>query len=275
MALRSKTQRTLLLGFIASICLCGVVGIFCLLHGTLGYFEGRILLSTAAIGAGSILSLASAVAWEQRRWYPLGAVAMVTVGVATAITVTFIWIDFWHSDWIWIPMAISWVLAVALPHLSLLSLARLKTQWRVVRAICVILIVLLAGQIISTILFGINSDDWFRAMAIIAIGVTCGTISIPILHRVSRIQAREAIRTTELALSITCPRCSRTQTLNVGHSKCAECGLKFQIEIEEENCRKCGYPLYKLESAACPECGTPILRPGLAASSVPAVPNSA
>jgi ribosomal protein L37E len=275
MAIRSKTQRSLLLGFIASICLCGVVGIYCLLQGKLGSFEGRVLLSTAAVGAGSILALASAVSWEQRRWHLLGAVAMVVVGVSTAITVTFIWLDFWHSEWIWLPMAISWVCAVALPHLALLSLARLKSQWKVVRGICVGLIVLLACQIIASILWGISSDDWFRAMGVIAIGVTCGTISIPILHRVSRIQVREAVRTTELYLSITCPRCSKTQTLNVGHSKCAECGLKFQIEIEEENCAKCGYPLYKLESAACPECGTPILRPGLAASPVPAVPNSA
>lgn len=36
------------------------------------------------------------------------------------------------------------------------------------------------------------------------------------------------------------------------------CGLKFDIEIEEENSRKCGYPLYQIQSAVCPECGTPI-----------------
>src|SRR5262245_32469277 len=123
MAIRSKTQRTLLLGFIASICLCGLVGIYCLLQGKLGGFECRVLLSTGAIGAGSILALASAVPWELRRWHPLGAIAMFAVAVATAFTVTLIWSDFWHSEGIWICMAISWVFAVALPHLALLSLA--------------------------------------------------------------------------------------------------------------------------------------------------------
>ena len=33
---------------------------------------------------------------------------------------------------------------------------------------------------------------------------------------------------------------------------------RFVIEIEENVCEKCGYPLYKLESAACPECGTAV-----------------
>ena len=171
-------------------------------------------------------------------------------------------------------LAISWVCAVALPHAGLLSLARLKSQWKPILGICVALIALLAGQIIISILAEISYEDWYRGMGIIGIGVTCGTIAIPILHRVSRMQIREAVKTTELVLSITCPRCSRTQSLAVGRSKCAECGLKFNIEIEEENCAKCGYPLYKLESAACPECGTPFARPD-AGPLPPPVPNSA
>ena len=275
MAIRSKTQRSLLLGFIGSICLCGLIGVFCLLQGRLGDFEGRVLLTTAVVGAGAILALASAVAWEQRRWHPLGALGMAAVALTTLFTLACIWTEPRYNDWVWKVLAISWVFAVGLPHVGLLSLARLKNQWKSVLGICVALIGLLAWLIIVSILAEISSEDWYRGVAIVAIGVVCGTITVPILHRVSRIQIRESVKTTELALSLTCPRCSKTQTVSVGRSKCAECGLKFQIEIEEENCVKCGYPLYKLESAACPECGTPIARPALGTLRPAPVPNSA
>ncbi len=62
----------------------------------------------------------------------------------------------------------------------------------------------------------------------------------------------------DMSLSLTCPRCSKTQQLGVGRSRCGGCGLRFLIDIEEEHCGKCGYALHKLESAVCPECGTPV-----------------
>ena len=275
MAIRSKTQRTLLFGFIGSICLCGLVGIFCLLQGSLSNFAERVLLTTGIVGAASILALASAVPWELRRWHPLGAFGMAAVGMTAAYSIAIVWAEPRGGDWVWQALGVSWVCAVALPHIGLLSLARLKTQWRPILGVTVGLVALLAALIIVSILGKVDSEDWYHWVAIVAIGVTCGTISVPILHRISRMHAREAVQTTELALSLTCPRCSKTQTLGVGRSKCAACGLKFKIEIEENNCAKCGYPLYKLESAVCPECGTPIARPEVAAASALPVPNSA
>ncbi|RIK67980.1 MAG: hypothetical protein DCC66_11055 [Planctomycetota bacterium] len=41
-------------------------------------------------------------------------------------------------------------------------------------------------------------------------------------------------------------------------SRCGRCGLKFAIEIKEDNGRQCGYLLYQIQSAVCRECGTPI-----------------
>ncbi|MBU0717421.1 MAG: hypothetical protein KJ749_04160 [Planctomycetes bacterium] len=102
-----------------------------------------------------------------------------------------------------------------------------------------------------------KDDDWGRAMGVLAILVVCGCIAVPILHRVSAIRIREETRTTELSLSLTCPRYGKPQKLPAGRSRCAECGLRFSIEIDEEQCSSCGYPLYRLTSSACPECGTP------------------
>ena len=260
MAMRSQTQRALLFSFIASIAACGLVGIYCLLLGNMGWYSERILGTTSAIGAASILGLAAAVPWERRRWHPVGLLGLLAVAAALVLVIVAIWSTFRVWDDYYKVMFTACVLAVALPHIGLLSLARLRREYEWVRIAGVVVIALLAGQIIVSILAEIDDDVWFRGMGILAIMDVCATITVPILHRISAIRVHEAIRTVELALSLTCPRCAQTQKLPVGRSKCAGCGLKFSIEIEEEHCPTCGYALYKLESAVCPECGTPLVK---------------
>lgn len=258
--MKSQTQRTLLLGFISSIACCGLVGVYCLLIGRMGSFEEKVLGTTSVVGAASILGLASAIPWERRRWHPLGPLAMTSVALALVLVLVAIWADRLWIRWptFWKPMSIACVFGVALPHIGMLSLARLRRQYERARSWTIVATALLASQIIVSIAVEPEDDLWFRVMGILAIVVVCGTIAVPILHRVSAIRVREAVKTVELLLSLTCPRCNKTQELSVGRSKCAGCGLMFSIEIEEETCRTCGYPLYRLTSGVCPECGTPI-----------------
>jgi hypothetical protein len=257
MAISSRTQRTLLFSFIASLCLCGAIGIYVLLIGTFSWFEVRILLTTCQFGAASILAMAAAIAWETRRWHPLGPIAMVAVGLALLMLLLLTW-DLRPSlpnDYYERLTAVAGVAAVALPHICLLSLARLHLAYEWVRYSTIAVISVLAVVISLLILIDSHGDEWGRAIGILGILDICGTIAVPILHRVSGIAARERVVTTNLELAITCPRCGKSQTVAAGHSRC-ECGLKFRIEIEEEHCRRCGYSLYKAASGVCPECGT-------------------
>jgi FtsH-binding integral membrane protein len=259
MALRSKTQRTLLLGFIFSIVGCGLVGIYCLSVGTIGFLEARILATTGAVGAASILAMASAVPWERRRWHPIGPLGILAVSVSFVLSQVLTWYaKALDSEALVKAFFISIVVAVALPHIGLLAMAQLKRQWTMVQIATVAVIGILAAQIILSVALEVSDGTWYRFLGIFSIIVACGTVSIPILHRMSAMHVREGVRTTALMLSIVCPRCATKQELGVGHSKCVKCALRFRIEIEEEQCRKCGYPLYQLESANCPECGTAI-----------------
>lgn len=260
MAMRSTTQRTLLLSFIISIACCGLVGIYCLLLGSLGWLEGRILATTGAFGAASILGLAAAIPWERRRWHPLGLVAMLSVAAALLMLTLFIWINRLQRGETYLnPMLIMCIAAIALPHVGLLSLARLRKSYEWIRLGAVAAITVLAGLLCWLTIAEPRGDWFFRLIGIVAITDVCGTIAVPILHRISAIQTRESVLTTELKLSLTCPRCSKTQQLSVGRSRCAGCGLRFSIEIEEEHCGNCGYVLYAIQSAVCPECGHPTL----------------
>ena len=262
MALRTRTQRTLLLSFIASIAACGLVGIYCLTVGDLDDLAVHILATISTVGAASILALASAIPWERRRWPPIGACGFVVVGIAMLLVLGGIWWEpSWRRhEWFYKLMFTSCVLAIAFPHVGLLSLAALRRQYEWVRIATVIVIVLLAGQITIMIIYEVDEFPWFRVMGVLGILDVCGTIAVPVLHRLSAMRVTDEDRTVEsgATFSLTCPRCGKAQKLSVGRSRCGQCGLKISIEIEEEHCAKCGYSLYKNTSAVCPECGTPI-----------------
>ena len=145
-----------------------------------------------------------------------------------------------------------------MPYIGLLSLARLKRQYGWVRRMTIVAIATSISYVIVVDPSWQAQRFWMRLIGIFSILSACGTIAVPIMHRVSAIRVREEVKTVELLLTMTCPRCDKLQQLPAGRSRCTQCGLKFRIDIEEEQCRKCGYPLYRLTSAACPECGTPI-----------------
>lgn len=266
--MKSQSQRALLIGFVASITCCGMVGVYCLLVRSLGSIHVKILGTTTAVAAASILGLASAVPWERRRWHPIGPAGAASVAIALVFVLTAIW----ASHWFWErglfetfirSMGTACVAGVALPHVGLISLARLRRSYEWVRVGTLAAVAGLAALILIAIWFQpLDDDAWTRAIGVGSIVVACGAIAVPILHRVSGLRHREAVRTVDLTLSATCPRCNVAQRLPAGRSKCCRCGLRFLIEIEEETCGKCGYPLYQLTSAACPECGTPIADAG-------------
>ena len=175
MAMRSQTQRSLLLGFIGSIVCCGLVGVYCLVMGQFGTFEARVLGTTAVVGAASILGLASAIPWERRRWHPIGPIGLATVAVALILVLVAIWGDLpWRSR---VPLmflktvGVACVVGVALPHVGLLSLARLRREYGWVRRGTVYVIAALAAMIAYTIITEIDDDEWLRAMGVVGIAV--------------------------------------------------------------------------------------------------------
>jgi len=264
--MRSTTQRSFLLAFGASIAACGLVGVYCLLQGQIGTLEEAILASTAVFCAAAILGLAGAVSFECRRWHPVGLLGMLLSVGALGFVLVGIWCEYfgtriWRIDLFWKTTTCLWVGAVGFSHVGLLALARLHARYGWIRRWTVVAIALLAANIVFIVVAQPPNmgEAFVRILGILAIASACGTLAVPIFHRISAIRSKAEVKTTQLSVSLVCPRCSKGQLLPTGSSKCASCGLRISIAIEEELCNSCGYSLYQLNSAHCPECGTAVV----------------
>jgi hypothetical protein len=65
------------------------------------------------------------------------------------------------------------------------------------------------------------------------------------------------------SVELTCPSCRTPNTIKPGRAWCTKCACELMLEVEEPRCA-CGYLIFKLVGATCPECGQEIpedLRP--------------
>jgi predicted Zn-ribbon and HTH transcriptional regulator len=102
----------------------------------------------------------------------------------------------------------------------------------------------------------IDDEILARGLGVLSILTSCGSVVTPILWKVQAVRRAGSVDSVPLKVKIglECPRCHEKQTLVTGPARCAACGLRITIEVEEPRCT-CGYLLYHLASDRCPECG--------------------
>ncbi len=222
---------------------------------------GATLLVAALWVATGVACLAG---WRRRGFWRVPAVLGVALSTAgCGLILLLAWDYFSGMDW---PQrepiqdaTVGIVSAgVLMAYVCLLGLARLSKRWQWVRIATIASASLLVAWYIAVIAGFLSERGSGPPVGVLIITTGCGTLCTVLLHWVGASAAPEAMVTTTLALSLTCPRCGAAQELPAGRSKCRQCGLSFRIEIEEEHCAKCGYVLYRLTSDRCPECGAPV-----------------
>jgi hypothetical protein len=206
----------------------------------------------AALAAGSLAGVG-----VHRRWWRW--VGVVASGAACAMALIGIWMHLDNGD---VLFAIVTGIAVILAHANLAFLINLRPsqewlRWGTVGA------VILTSLLLDVVAFegpgGGGFDDFFsRGAGAAAIAAGCGTLALLVLARLNRKISTQSIPPGVKELALICPWCQRKQTVPLGSSSCAGCGLKFQIAIEEPHCPNCDYLLYMLASDRYPECGTAI-----------------
>lgn len=168
-----------------------------------------------------------------------------------------------------IPFAIVTGATVVLGHANLMLLVVLRPGQRWVRAFTIA--AMIATALLFTVMVVLAERERFPAEAELvarlagAAGILAcsGSLAILVLARLNRRAEFAPAGGAPLEITVICPRCRRKTRVALGEGSCAACGLRIEVRIEEPRCTECGYLLYKLTSAACPECGAPV-RPGAA-----------
>jgi uncharacterized membrane protein len=168
------------------------------------------------------------------------------------------------------------VLAVFIAHLNLTLQASLPRAFGWLRWSTIVAVAATGVLVGSQINARHQTPTWdmvYRLTAAMGICAGCGTLAIAIIARMTRKTEHVMIAPADLhEIQLQCPGCQAKQTLPLGDSKCSECGLRFQIKVDEPRCETCGYLLYRLKSDRCPECGTPIAAKSPTAPAVTTLP---
>lgn len=220
-----------------------------------------VVVSMLSFGLFGLTSVACVFNWVRGSWRVAALAGLVCSILSLPLFLAGIWRwgGWQHLQTIEDLMGLGATWSILLPVLGLLGLARLHRRWLWTQSWTQTMASVTALFITWLILEDPHSDDWFRLLGALVILTGCGVICVPVLHWINSLQAPDKVITTPLVLTLVCPRCGELQQLSAGSSRCAKCGLGLRIEIEEEHCPTCGYSLYKLTSAQCPECGTPVL----------------
>ncbi|UCD73868.1 MAG: hypothetical protein JSV91_08715 [Phycisphaerales bacterium] len=265
-----KLRTTFLWAMIISLSAAALIGIAVLLLPDLGPTE-EILASTALFSAFSLVALCCAIVLEKRRLVPL-----MWIGIAVGFVAMLVWLFmvWFHGmlNWEWEERVLRTggvftIIACWCAYCGLMSLPRLtgrltrSVQCGTIGIWALLAVIWILGlcweqefELLVDYLLG--EDLALRLMGVLLILGACGTVVTPILWRVQALRAAAARESVpvELRVQIVCPRCHTQQELMTGRSKCAKCGLRIRITVEEPRCT-CGYLLYRLESDTCPECG--------------------
>jgi hypothetical protein len=180
-------KRIFLTVLIASVSVSAVVGIAVILIGNFGDFEMRVLATTFTVACASILGLACGAAYESDRGkvLPLAGIALAIISGVSWFVI--IWSDRLVPEYFAKSVMSTTLLATALAHLSLVSLARLDSRFRWAVPAVFITIAALCGLVLSLIWFtdSFDSDITFRALGVLSIIGAAMTIVIPIFHKLS------------------------------------------------------------------------------------------
>jgi hypothetical protein len=227
--------------FFASVVINAALGIIALIAGDFGDIQGKILMTSLSVSAASVLSLTMFPARERGL---LGRVPDAGIALSIAgfsLLVILVWTEFREDEF---ARTVGSVLtfAVAAGYVSLLALAVVQPKFINVVRLAYLLVAILAAFIVGMIWFEPRGDFLPRIMGVVSILLAAATVSIPVLHRLSRIES-DSVTDSDSTLGFTHVYLEQAPTicLNCAHSaidldddgrfECESCGSKYRVEV--------------------------------------------
>ena len=218
-----RARRPLLAFVLGAIAVTAILGLWAVLSSDFGELQGKVLATSAAISAASILVLGCAPAWERGFLVPLPLVAAGLALLALVLLVFGIWAE---ADWedYWSVFGTVLMLAVWGVLTCLLVLARLAPRYRWTFFSAAGLTLLLTVLGVVALWDGSTSDAFARLAGAVGVLSAAFVVAVPVLSRASRPEEAVAERAT------CCPRCGRT--LEGAHEgPCPGCGARFRVRF--------------------------------------------
>lgn len=256
MALQLATKRVFLTSLIISICASVILGIVGIFLDRSGRLQERFIFTALFIGLYSLAALGGSIPYDRGHWRGVSGGGIVLAIIGCALTLPMLWLPKLEDSDAYVRFV--GVLATATGvcvHTSLISMVRISGNLRWLRSATLVSSVCLALVIGAIIVFDLGPNPWGSVLGFFILLAACGSVMVPIVRVLNKVQTDERVQTLELELTMICPRCHLQQVVNSGRSTCPRCKLRFKIEIEEPRCDKCGYLLYQLTENRCPECG--------------------
>ena len=187
---QKQLKHPLIYTLIASVMIGACLGILAVLRGAWGWYEVRVMLTTATLAVGCLGGLACELARTPRGGNRLPLAGLLLTLISTTLILFRVWVEI-DTLWYWKPTAITLTFTAATVHICLLSIAKLSAKFRVVYWIAFQVIMGLAVMISTIVLFEIDSEAIFRLLAVMSIVAAALTLLIPLLHRLSRAEVTD------------------------------------------------------------------------------------
>lgn len=183
-------RRAFLWSFLGFLGLTALVAIGVVLGGEFNETMARVLGTTAAVSAGSVLAMACAAFRERER--VTGGLGIALAVAATALGIVLMWRDPFDED-LGRATLLAVTYAVAVAHAELMLLGRLPARYRWTQWTLVGLIAAMALTLTPMICGEIHDNDALaRFLGVLAILIALGTLAVPVLLWISRSERAEA-----------------------------------------------------------------------------------
>lgn len=181
----SKFKKPLLYGLIGSVLVGAALGILFVVRNTWSWFEVQVVLTTVVIAVSSVCGLACDLSRAPRGRNLRPKTGLILSGLSASLMLFGIWASV-DSELFWKATVCVSILGVATVHVSMLSIARLavRFQWlhfvgtQVIFGFALLLCMIIIGEI--------ETEAVWRLVAATSILIAAFTLTIPILHRISK-----------------------------------------------------------------------------------------
>ncbi|WP_168565024.1 hypothetical protein [Crateriforma spongiae] len=183
---KTMSAKVFLWGLIGSIIVGAVLGIAFVLRDSWGWFEIQVMLTTVVVAVASLCGLACDLSRTPKGLNVLPRSGMTLSILAAGLLLVGIWGEMESTEF-WKTTICVVILGVATVHVCLLSIAKLARRFDWIRFIGTQVVFGFALLLCGVIIAEVDSPGVWRLIAAISIAIGAFSLSVPILHRISRL----------------------------------------------------------------------------------------